>query len=102
VNHLAYVGDATIGRDVNVGAGTITCNYDGANKHRTVIGDGVFIGSDAQFIAPVRVGRDAVIAAGSTVTRDVPAGALAISRVSQENKPGWAKKKFASHKRKKK
>ena len=102
VNHLSYVGDATIGRDVNVGAGTITCNYDGARKHATVIGDEVFVGSDVQFIAPVRIGRGAVIAAGSTVTRDVPAGALAISRVTQENKPGWVKKRFAVQKKRKK
>ncbi|MEW6325622.1 MAG: bifunctional UDP-N-acetylglucosamine diphosphorylase/glucosamine-1-phosphate N-acetyltransferase GlmU, partial [Nitrospirota bacterium] len=101
-NHLTYLGDAVIGRNVNVGAGTITCNYDGREKHRTVIGDGVFVGSDVQFVAPVRVGREAVIAAGATITRDVPAGALAISRTPQANKPGWAKKKFASKKRKKK
>jgi bifunctional UDP-N-acetylglucosamine pyrophosphorylase/glucosamine-1-phosphate N-acetyltransferase len=102
VNHLTYLGDATIGKEVNVGAGTITCNYDGRDKHRTVIGDGVFVGSDVQFVAPVRVGRDAVIAAGATVTKDVPAGALAISRAPQENKLGWAKKKFASKKKRKK
>ncbi|MBI3621477.1 MAG: bifunctional UDP-N-acetylglucosamine diphosphorylase/glucosamine-1-phosphate N-acetyltransferase GlmU [Nitrospirae bacterium] len=102
VNHLSYVGDATIGRGVNIGAGTITCNYDGTRKHATVIGDEVFVGSDVQFIAPVRIGRGAVIAAGSTVTRDVPPGALAISRTAQENKLGWTKKKFATHKRKKK
>ncbi len=102
VNHLSYMGDATIGRGVNIGAGTITCNYDGVRKHATVIGDGVFVGSDVQFIAPVRIGRGAVIAAGSTVTRDVPAGALAISRVAQENKPGWAKKKFTVQKKRKK
>jgi len=102
VNHLSYLGDATIGRGVNVGAGTITCNYDGLHKHATVIGDGVFVGSDVQFIAPVRIGRGAVIAAGATVTRDVPPGALAISRVTQENKPGWAKKRFTVQRKRKK
>jgi bifunctional UDP-N-acetylglucosamine pyrophosphorylase/glucosamine-1-phosphate N-acetyltransferase len=102
VNHLSYVGDATIGRGVNIGAGMITCNYDGVRKHATVIGDEVFVGSDVQFVAPVRIGRGAVIAAGSTVTRDVPAGALAISRVMQENKLGWAKKRMIASKRKKK
>jgi len=102
VNHLSYVGDTSIGRGTNIGAGTITCNYDGAHKHATVIGDEVFVGSDVQFIAPVRIGREAVIAAGATITRDVPAGALAISRVPQENKPGWAKKRFTMQKKRKK
>jgi bifunctional UDP-N-acetylglucosamine pyrophosphorylase/glucosamine-1-phosphate N-acetyltransferase len=101
VNHLSYVGDTTIGRGTNVGAGTITCNYDGAHKHATVIGDEVFVGSDVQFIAPVRIGREAVIAAGATITRDVPAGALAISRVPQENKPGWAKRRSTGAKKRK-
>ena len=90
VNHLSYLGDTVVGRDVNIGAGTITCNYDGFKKSKTVIGDEVFVGSDTQFIAPVRIGRGALIAAGSTITKDVPPGALAISRVEQENKPGWA------------
>jgi bifunctional UDP-N-acetylglucosamine pyrophosphorylase/glucosamine-1-phosphate N-acetyltransferase len=89
-NHLAYLGDATIGADVNVGAGTITCNYDGVAKHPTTIEDGVFIGSDSQLVAPVRIGQGAYVAAGSTVTEDVPADALAISRGRQMNKPGWA------------
>ncbi|HTP42656.1 MAG TPA: bifunctional UDP-N-acetylglucosamine diphosphorylase/glucosamine-1-phosphate N-acetyltransferase GlmU [Nitrospiria bacterium] len=102
VNHLSYVGDTTIGRGVNVGAGTITCNYDGMHKHPTVIGDEVFVGSDVQFIAPVRIGRGAVIAAGTTVTRDVPPGALAISRAAQENKPGWVKKRITIQKKSKK
>jgi bifunctional UDP-N-acetylglucosamine pyrophosphorylase/glucosamine-1-phosphate N-acetyltransferase len=88
-NHLAYLGDATIGDRVNVGAGTITCNYDGASKHPTVIGDGAFIGSDSQLIAPVRIGKGAYIAAGSTITDDVPENALAIGRVKQVNKAGW-------------
>lgn len=88
-NHLAYIGDTTVGRNVNVGAGTITCNYDGAFKHRTVIEDDVFIGSDTQLVAPVTVRRGATIAAGSTITRDVPAGELALSRVKQKSVAGW-------------
>jgi bifunctional UDP-N-acetylglucosamine pyrophosphorylase/glucosamine-1-phosphate N-acetyltransferase len=94
-NHLAYLGDSTIGARVNVGAGTITCNYDGQKKHPTVIEDGAFIGSDTQLIAPVKVGRDAYVAAGSSVTEDVPEGALAIARGRQVNKEGWAAKKKA-------
>jgi bifunctional UDP-N-acetylglucosamine pyrophosphorylase/glucosamine-1-phosphate N-acetyltransferase len=89
-NHLTYLGDATIGENVNVGAGTITCNYDGVAKHPTVIEDGAFIGSDSQLIAPVTVGKEAYVAAGSTVTENVPPGALAIARVKQVNKEGWA------------
>jgi bifunctional UDP-N-acetylglucosamine pyrophosphorylase / glucosamine-1-phosphate N-acetyltransferase len=89
-NHLAYLGDATIGRNVNVGAGVITCNYDGYKKHQTIIEDGVFVGSDAQLVAPVRIGRDALVAAGATVTHDVPAEALVISRVPQEIREGVA------------
>jgi bifunctional UDP-N-acetylglucosamine pyrophosphorylase/glucosamine-1-phosphate N-acetyltransferase len=92
-NHLAYLGDARIGKKVNIGAGTITCNYDGVRKHETVVGDGVFVGSDAQFVAPVRVGRGAYVAAGSTITEDVPPHALAVARGRQENKRGWAKKR---------
>jgi bifunctional UDP-N-acetylglucosamine pyrophosphorylase/glucosamine-1-phosphate N-acetyltransferase len=92
-NHLAYLGDAVIGKGVNIGAGTITCNYDGYEKFQTVIEDGVFVGSDTQLVAPVRVGRGAVVAAGSTVCRDVPEDALAMSRVPQENKPGWARRR---------
>ncbi|HXV74876.1 MAG TPA: bifunctional UDP-N-acetylglucosamine diphosphorylase/glucosamine-1-phosphate N-acetyltransferase GlmU [Candidatus Polarisedimenticolaceae bacterium] len=88
-NHLAYLGDATIGPDCNVGAGTITCNYDGRNKFPTVLGRGVFIGSDTQLVAPVRLGDEAYVGAGSTVTEDVPAGALAISRQPQTNVEGW-------------
>jgi bifunctional UDP-N-acetylglucosamine pyrophosphorylase / glucosamine-1-phosphate N-acetyltransferase len=89
-NHLAYLGDATVGEKVNVGAGTITCNYDGTAKHPTVIEDGAFIGSDSQLIAPVRVGRGAYVAAGSSISEDVPAGSLAIARGRQVNKEGWA------------
>ena len=88
-NHLSYLGDATIGEKVNIGAGTITCNYDGVHKHPTVIEDGAFIGSDSQLVAPVRVGQGAYVAAGSSITEDVEAGALAISRGKQTNKPGW-------------
>jgi bifunctional UDP-N-acetylglucosamine pyrophosphorylase/glucosamine-1-phosphate N-acetyltransferase len=89
VNHLSYVGDATVGNKVNIGAGTITCNYDGANKYRTVIEDDVFIGSATQLVAPVTVGRGATIGAGSTITRDAPAGELTISRVKQLTIAGW-------------
>ena len=89
VNHLSYVGDTTMGANVNVGAGTITCNYDGANKHQTIIGDNVFIGSDTQLVAPVKVGDGATIGAGSTITRDVPDSELALSRSQQITKKGW-------------
>jgi bifunctional UDP-N-acetylglucosamine pyrophosphorylase/glucosamine-1-phosphate N-acetyltransferase len=89
-NHLSYLGDTVVGQGVNIGAGTITCNYDGFKKYETVIGDEVFVGSDTQFIAPVRIGRGALIAAGSTIVKDVPPKALGISRVEQVNKPGWA------------
>ena len=88
-NHLSYLGDCDIGAGVNVGAGTITCNYDGVNKHRTVLGDGVFVGSDSQFVAPVNVGKDAYIGAGSTITEDVPEGSLAIGRGRQVVKVGY-------------
>jgi bifunctional UDP-N-acetylglucosamine pyrophosphorylase/glucosamine-1-phosphate N-acetyltransferase len=92
-NHLAYLGDATIGARTNIGAGTITCNYDGTGKYQTVVEDDVFVGSDSQLIAPVRIGTGAYIAAGSSITDDVPAGALAIARGRQVNKEGWAEKK---------
>jgi bifunctional UDP-N-acetylglucosamine pyrophosphorylase/glucosamine-1-phosphate N-acetyltransferase len=88
-NHLSYIGDSEVGSNVNVGAGTIVCNYDGANKHRTVIEDDVFIGSDTQLIAPVRVGRGATLGAGTTLTEDAPPGELTISRVRQMIIPGW-------------
>ena len=88
-NHLAYVGDADIGQRVNVGAGTITCNYDGANKFRTVIEDDVFIGSDTQLVAPVRVGKGATLGAGTTLSKDAPAGELTVSRAKQVSIPGW-------------
>jgi bifunctional UDP-N-acetylglucosamine pyrophosphorylase/glucosamine-1-phosphate N-acetyltransferase len=89
VGHLSYLGDSEIGRDVNIGAGTITCNYDGANKHKTVIKDGAFIGSDTQLVAPVTVGKDATIGAGSTITRDTEDGKLTLSRSSQKSVEGW-------------
>jgi bifunctional UDP-N-acetylglucosamine pyrophosphorylase/glucosamine-1-phosphate N-acetyltransferase len=89
INHLSYVGDATVGRRVNIGAGTITCNYDGANKHRTVIEDEAFIGSDTQLVAPVTVGKGATLGAGTTLTRDAPAGQLTLSRVKQATIAGW-------------
>jgi bifunctional UDP-N-acetylglucosamine pyrophosphorylase/glucosamine-1-phosphate N-acetyltransferase len=92
-SHLTYLGDSTIGEHVNVGAGTITCNYDGVAKHPTVIEDGAFIGSDSQLVAPVRVGKGAYVAAGSSITEDVPAGALAISRGKQINKENWVEKR---------
>jgi bifunctional UDP-N-acetylglucosamine pyrophosphorylase/glucosamine-1-phosphate N-acetyltransferase len=88
-NHLSYLGDTTIGSGVNIGAGTITCNYDGANKHRTVIEDDAFIGSDTQLVAPVTIGRGATIGAGSTITRDAPADSLTLSRTRQTSIPGW-------------
>lgn len=88
-NHLSYVGDSTVGRNVNIGAGTISCNYDGANKHRTIIEDDVFIGSDTQLVAPVRVGKGATLGAGTTLTRDAPPGELTVSRAKQVSIPGW-------------
>lgn len=88
-SHLSYIGDASIGKNVNVGAGTITCNYDGVNKHRTVIEDDVFIGSDTQLVAPIRVGRGATLGAGTTLTKDAPENQLTISRVEQKSVPGW-------------
>ncbi len=92
-SHLAYLGDATIGAGVNIGAGTITCNYDGVKKHPTIIEDGAFIGSDSQLIAPVRIGAGAYVAAGSSITEDVPAGALGIARGRQTNILDWARKR---------
>lgn len=90
-NHLAYIGDTTVGRDVNIGAGTITCNYDGASKHRTIIEDGAFIGSDTQLVAPVRVGKGATLGAGTTLTRDAPAGQLTLSRAKQVSIENWSR-----------
>jgi len=87
--HHAYLGDATIGRDVNIGAGVITCNYDGMRKHATIVEDGAFVGSDCQLVAPIRIGRGAYVAAGSCITKDVPPEALAIARGRQDIKPDW-------------
>jgi len=101
-NHLAYLGDASIGAKANIGAGTITCNYDGVGKYQTTIEAGAFIGSDSQLVAPVTIGRDAYVGSGTTVTKDVPRGALALSRVRQVNKEGWADRfREAQSKRKK-
>ncbi len=89
INHLSYVGDATVGNDVNIGAGTITCNYDGVNKYQTVIEDGAFIGSDTQLVAPVRVGKNATVGAGTTLCRDAPENTLTLSRAKQKTVEGW-------------
>ena len=88
-NHLSYIGDADVGASVNIGAGTITCNYDGANKHKTVLEDNVFVGSDTQLVAPVKIGRGSTIGAGSTITKDVPANSLAITRAKQTIVEHW-------------
>ena len=93
VPHLSYVGDSTIGKNVNIGAGVITCNYDGVNKHQTIIEDGVFVGSDTQLIAPVTVGENATIGAGSTITQDVPSEKLTLSRKKQKTIPNWKREK---------
>jgi len=100
VPHLSYIGDATIGAGVNVGAGSITCNYDGRRKHRTLIGDGAFIGSDTMLVAPVEIGEGAVTGAGSAIAKDVPAGALGIERCEQRNVEGFAERQRAKHDRK--
>ncbi len=92
-SHLSYIGDADIGADVNIGAGTITCNYDGVNKNKTIIEDGAFIGSDSQLVAPVTIGRGAYVGAGSTITKDVPPDSLALSRTPQRVVEGWAERK---------
>ncbi len=101
-NHLSYIGDSTLGENVNIGAGTITCNYDGFEKHETIIGDRVFVGSNVELVAPVKVGNDASIGAGTTVTKDVPEGALAISRAKQKNIEGWHARTKARRERLKK
>jgi bifunctional UDP-N-acetylglucosamine pyrophosphorylase/glucosamine-1-phosphate N-acetyltransferase len=95
-NHLSYLGDSEIGDGVNIGAGTITCNYDGAHKHTTVIEDGAFIGSDSTLVAPVKIGRDAYVGAASCITDDVPPDSLALGRVKQIVKEGWVKARRAS------
>lgn len=93
-NHLTYIGDSEIGEGVNIGAGTITCNYDGVNKYKTVIEDGAFIGSDSQLVAPVTVGKGAYVGSGTTVTKDVPAGSLVIARAAEKVIEGWAERKM--------
>lgn len=93
VNHLSYIGDSTVGSGVNIGAGTITCNYDGVKKHRTTIEDNAFIGSDSQLVAPVIVGKNAYVGSGSTITKNVPSGSLAIARAEQKTIKGWVKRK---------
>ena len=95
VGHLTYLGDADIGEHTNIGAGTVTCNYDGVMKHRTTIGANAFIGSDTMLVAPVTVGDGALTGSGSVITKDVPAEAIAIERAEQVNRPGLAKKLFA-------
>jgi bifunctional UDP-N-acetylglucosamine pyrophosphorylase/glucosamine-1-phosphate N-acetyltransferase len=99
-NHLSYLGDAEIGESVNIGAGTITCNYDGVNKHKTIIEDGVFVGSDSTLVAPIKIGHGAYVAAGSSITEDVPADSLALGRARQSVKEGWAKAKRDERKEK--
>jgi bifunctional UDP-N-acetylglucosamine pyrophosphorylase/glucosamine-1-phosphate N-acetyltransferase len=94
VPHLSYIGDATLGADVNVGAGSITCNYDGTHKNATLIGDRTFIGSDTMLVAPVELGQDVTIGAGSVITQNVPDGALGIERADQRNIEGWADRKI--------
>jgi len=98
VNHLTYVGDAEIGEKVNIGAGTITCNYDGVHKHKTIIEDGVFVGSDSTLVAPVKLGKGSYVAAASCVTEDVPPEALALGRARQVNKEGWVSAKKTQQK----
>ena len=92
-SHLSYIGDAEVGANANIGAGTITCNYDGVRKNKTIIEEGAFIGSDTQLVAPVRVGKGAYVGAGSTITKDVPADSLALSRTPQRVVEGWAVKR---------
>jgi bifunctional UDP-N-acetylglucosamine pyrophosphorylase/glucosamine-1-phosphate N-acetyltransferase len=90
ISHLSYIGDASVGADANIGAGTITCNYDGFNKARTEIGEGAFVGSNSSLVAPVRIGAGAYVGSGSVITRDVAPDGLALSRATQVEKPGWA------------
>jgi bifunctional UDP-N-acetylglucosamine pyrophosphorylase/glucosamine-1-phosphate N-acetyltransferase len=101
-NHLSYIGDSLVGEGVNIGAGTITCNYDGFEKHQTIIGDRVFIGSNVELVAPVKIGDRSTVGAGTTVTKNVPDGALATSRAKQKNLRGWDKKMEIHHKKGKK
>jgi bifunctional UDP-N-acetylglucosamine pyrophosphorylase / glucosamine-1-phosphate N-acetyltransferase len=99
-NHLTYLGDAVVGEGCNIGAGTITCNYDGTNKSVTIIEDGAFIGSDTQLVAPVRIGKGAYVGSGTTVREDVPAGALAVSAGGQRNIEGWVANKSPARRKK--
>ena len=99
-NHLTYLGDADIGSGVNIGAGTITCNYDGVNKHKTIIEDGVFVGSDSTLVAPIKIGHGAYVGAASCITSDVPSDSLALGRSTQVTKEGWAKKRRDAHRKK--
>jgi len=101
VNHLSYIGDAEIGEDVNVGAGTITCNYDGYKKHKTTIEDGAFVGTHSSLVAPVTIGKGAFLGSGGVITKDVPADALALARADQVNKEGWAKRYHAAQRKRK-
>ena len=96
VSHLSYIGDTEMGSGVNIGAGTITCNYDGANKHKTTLGNDVFVGSATQLVAPVSVGNNATIGAGSTITKDVADDQLTLTRVSQKSLSGWERPKKKS------
>ena len=93
VNHLSYIGDTQIGKSVNIGAGTITCNYDGKDKHKTNIGEGSFIGTNSSLVAPINIGKNAYVGAGSTITKDIPDDALGVGRGKQINKENWSKKK---------
>ena len=97
VHHFSYLGDAVLGKGVNIGAGTVTANYDGFEKHRTVIGEEAHVGSDTMFVAPVRIGKRAWTGAGSTITRDVPDGALGVERAEQRNIPGYDKRVRGKH-----
>ena len=92
-NHFSYLGDAEIGKEVNIGAGTITCNYDGKDKHKTKIGDASFIGTNSSLVAPVNIGKNAYVGAGSTITKDIPDNALGVGRGKQNNKDNWSKNK---------
>ena len=101
INHLSYIGDAEVGEGANIGAGTITCNYDGYFKHKTIIGDGAFIGTNSSLVAPVTIGAGAYLGSGGVVTKDVPADALAVARAEQVNKEGWAARYNAAQKKRK-
>lgn len=101
INHLSYIGDAEVGEGANIGAGTITCNYDGYFKHKTIIGDGAFVGTNSSLVAPVKIGKGAYLGSGGVITKDVPADALAIARAEQVNKEGWAKRYNAAQKKRK-